>query len=443
MVRAAGLAAMHDGRPYDIEHRIVTGMGEVRWVHGKADVERGPDGRPIRMIGTVQDVTDRRQLEEQLRHAQKMEAVGRLAGGVAHDLNNALTAIIGYTELVLSEVGDDRQVHSDVEEIRRAAARAASVAQQLLAFSRKQLLDPRVFDLNKIVADLARLFERTLGADISLRTMLAPELPSIVGDPGQVEQALVNLVVNARDAMPRGGQLVIATKIQEVDEGFARAHPGMTPGRFVTLSVTDTGHGLDPDTQAHIFEPFFTTKDVDKGTGLGLAMVYSTVKQSGGFIFVDSEVGKGATFNLYFPAIRENDPPRQFPFEGVGSSTPTILVVEDEPSILNLVGLTLRPDGYRLLRATSGRDALDLAASFEGPIDLLLTDAKMPGMGGIELVRELRSRRPGLPVIVMSGYTQELVDFDPRSKDILTLQKPFSPADLRARIREGLTHRQI
>jgi two-component system, cell cycle sensor histidine kinase and response regulator CckA len=443
MVRAAGLAAMHDGRPYDIEHRIVTGTGEVRWVHGKADVERGPDGRPIRMIGTVQDITDRRQLEEQLRHAQKMEAVGRLAGGVAHDLNNALTAIIGYTELVLSQVGEDRQVHRDVEEIRRAAARAASVAQQLLAFSRKQLLDPRVFDLNKIVADLARLLERTLGADISLRTVLAPDLPSIVGDPGQVEQALVNLVVNARDAMPRGGQLVIPTKTQEMDEGFARAHAGMTPGRFVTLSVTDTGHGLDPDTQAHIFEPFFTTKDVDKGTGLGLAMVYSTVKQSGGFIFVDSEVGKGATFNLYFPAIRESDPPRQFAFERAASSTPTILVVEDEPSILNLVGLTLRPDGYRLLRATSGRDALDLAASFEGPIDLLLTDAKMPGMGGIELVRELRSRRPGLPVIVMSGYTQELVDFDGRSKDILTLQKPFSPADLRARIREGLAYRQI
>jgi CheY-like chemotaxis protein len=244
--------------------------------------------------------------------------------------------------------------------------------------------------------------------------------------------------------MPRGGQLVITTKIQEVDEGFARAYAGMSLGRFVTLSVTDTGHGLDPDTQAHIFEPFFTTKDVDKGTGLGLAMVYSTVKQSGGFIFVDSEVGKGATFNLYFPAIRESDPLRQFSFERAGSSTPTILVVEDEPSILNLVGLTLRPDGYRLLRATSGRDALDLAASFEGPIDLLLTDAKMPGMGGIELVRELRSKRPGLPVIVMSGYTQELVDFDARSKDILTLQKPFSPADLRARIREGLAqHRQM
>src|SRR5262245_54742972 len=411
MVRAAGLAAIDDGRPYDIEHRIVTGIGEVRWVHGKADVERDPDGRPIRMIGTVQDITDRRQLEEQLRHAQKMEAVGRLAGGVAHDLNNALTAIIGYTELVLSQVGEDRQVHSDVEEIRRAAARAASVAQQLLAFSRKQLLDPRVFDLNKIVADLARLFERTLGADISLRTMLASDLPSIVGDPGQVEQALVNLVVNARDAMPRGGQLVIATNTQEVDEGFTRARPGSTPGRFVTLSVTDTGHGLDPDTQAHIFEPFFTTKDVDKGTGLGLAMVYSTVKQSGGFIFVDSEVGKGATFNLYFPAIRESDPPRQDSFERVASSHPPILVLGDEPSILNLVGLTLRPDGYRLLRATSGRDALELAASFEGPIDLLLTDAKMPGMGGIELVRELRSRRPDLPVIVMSGYTQELVDF--------------------------------
>ena len=301
LVQAAAEAAIHDGRPYDIEHRIVTRTGQVRWVHERADIERRADGRAVRMIGTVQDITERRELEEELRHAQKMEAVGRLAGGVAHDLNNALTAVIGYTELVLPQLEDREQARQDVEEIRHAAARAASVAQQLLAFSRRQLVEPRAFDLNAVVDGMVRLLEHTLGPDVRLRLELEPNLPIIMGDPGQVEQAIVNLCVNARDAMPTGGELTIRTRRQNVDESFSRSHPPMPVGRYVVISVADTGHGFDADTKARIFEPFFTTKEPGKGTGLGLAMVYGTVKQSGGFIFVDSEPGKGSKFQLFFP----------------------------------------------------------------------------------------------------------------------------------------------
>ena len=304
VVRAAARAALGGRQPYDIEHRIVTRSGELRCVHGKAEIERRDDGTPLRMIGTVQDVTERRRLEEQLRHAQKMEAVGRLAGGVAHDLNNALTAVIGYTELVLPQLDNREPIRQDVEEIRHAAARAASVAQQLLAFSRRQLLDPLSFSINKTVAGLTRLLERTLGNDIALRIVLEPNVPPILGDPGQVEQALVNLCLNARDAMPHGGDLVLSTHVQEVDDSFARAHQPMPIGGYVVVSVADTGHGFDAETKARIFEPFFTTKEAGKGTGLGLAMVYATVKRCGGYIFVDSDPGKGTTFRLYFPELR-------------------------------------------------------------------------------------------------------------------------------------------
>ena len=301
VVQSTAEGAIRNGTPYDIEHRIVTRSGQVRWVHERADIERREDGRAVRMIGTVQDITDRRELLEELHHAQKMEAVGRLAGGVAHDLNNALTAVIGYTELVLPQLEDREQTRQDVEEIRHAAVRAASVAQQLLAFSRKQLIEPRAFNLNGVVENMVRLLEHTLGPDIHVRLVLEPGLPTILGDPGQVEQAIVNLSVNARDAMLQGGELTIRTQHQHVDESFARSHPPMPVGRYVVISVADTGHGFDAETKARIFEPFFTTKEAGKGTGLGLAMVYGTVKQCGGFIFVESEPGKGSTFQLYFP----------------------------------------------------------------------------------------------------------------------------------------------
>jgi PAS domain S-box-containing protein len=441
-VKAAGAAASNEGEPYDVEHRIVRPDGAVRWVHQKADVVRDQHGRGVRMIGTVQDITDRRQLEDQLRQSQKMEAIGRLAGGIAHDLNNALTAIAGYAALALGEVEPDHQARADIEEIRRAAERAGSVTRQLLAFSRKQLLEPRIFDLNETVTSMARLLSRLIGADIEVATRLGDSVPSVLGDPGQIEQAIINLAVNARDAMARGGKLELATSFEHVDELFARTHVPMQPGSYVVLRVADTGHGMSRETQARIFEPFFTTKEVGKGTGLGLSMVYGTLKQIGGFIFVSSEVDRGTTFSLYFPPTAPRAEPSRSSKPAPAQGGPeTLLIVEDEELVRNLVASALRHDGYKLLLAASAEQALQIADSHEGSIDLLLTDAIMPGKSGIELANTLLANRPKLPVIVMSGYTEETLPVTGLDKTISLLQKPFTPRDLRERIRELLNRR--
>jgi signal transduction histidine kinase len=255
----------------------------------------------VRLVGTVQDITERRLLEDQLRQSQKMEAIGRLAGGIAHDLNNALTAIAGYAELALGEVASDHPARPDVEEIRRAAERAGSVTRQLLAFSRKQLLEPRLFNLNDTVVNIGRLLTRLLGANVHVETKLAPSMPAVLGDPGQVEQAIINLAVNARDAMPSGGRLTLTTSIDEVDDAFARRHLPMAPGRYAALRVTDTGHGMTHETQARVFEPFFTTKEIGKGTGLGLSITYGIVQEHGGTITCDSSLGQGTRFMLSLP----------------------------------------------------------------------------------------------------------------------------------------------
>ncbi len=438
-VRDAIDAALAGERPYDVEHRIVREDGSTRWVHEKADIVRDTNGRALRMIGTVQDVTERRQLEDQLRQSQKMEAIGRLAGGIAHDLNNALTAIAGYAELALGELSANESARADVEEIRRAAERAGSVTRQLLAFSRKQLLEPRLFNLNDTIIALGRLLSRLLGADIVVRTELSTSVPPILGDPGQVEQAVINLAVNARDAMPGGGRLVLATSVEQVGDAEARVNAPMAAGTYVVLRVTDTGHGMTPETKARIFEPFFTTKEIGRGTGLGLSMVYGTLKQIGGFIFVDSAPGRGTTFRLYFrPApVTEDDgaPHVALPAEPAPAHE-TILVVEDEPSVRSLVASALQHDGYNLLLAASAEEALDVAAAHPERIDLLLTDAIMPGKSGIELAQALTAERRGLRVIVMSGYTHEtLRGLDSR---VELIQKPFAPRDLRRRIREAL-----
>ena len=440
MVRTAFQTAIEGGQAYDIEYRIATATGQLRWVHEKAEVIRESDGRPALMLGTAQDISDHRRLEDQVHHSQKMEALGRLAGGVAHDLNNALTTIAGYTALALAELPDDHPARADVVEIRRAAERAESVTRQLLVFSRKQLFEPRLFDLNQILDGVTRLLVRTLGDDVTLRTVKAPSLPAIVGDPGQVEQAIVNLVTNARDAMPAGGEVVISTSIVDADDAFVRTHTPMTGGRYVVLSVADTGQGLTAEIKARIFEPFFTTKAVGKGTGLGLAMVQGMVKNCGAFVFVDSEPGQGATFHMYFPAAAEAGRSDVAPstIAPDAAPTPTVLVVEDDPSILNLVAASLASEGYRLLKATSSRDALDVFAAYSGVVDLVLTDATMPGMGGVELAREMLATRPGLVVIIMSGYTQEISGVDAGGQAISTLQKPFTPVDLRVRVREAL-----
>ena len=392
----------------------------------------------LRDIGPV--LRTEQALEEQLRQSQKMEAIGRLAGGIAHDLNNALTAIAGYAELALGEVASDHAARADVEEIRRAAERAGSVTRQLLAFSRKQLLEPRVFDLNETIVAISRLLSRLLGADVEVQTRLAGAMLPVLGDPGQVEQAVINLAVNARDAMPGGGRLVLSTAMETVDEAFARSHVPMTAGRYVVLRVSDSGHGMSRETQDRIFEPFFTTKDVGKGTGLGLSMVYGTLKQLGGFIFVDSDVDRGTTFQLYFPPA--NTPPASAAASqadgGERHGHETLLIVEDEPSVRSLVASALRHDGYRLLIAISAEEALAVADAHDGPIDLLVTDAMMPGKSGIELANLMAARRPGIPVIIMSGYTEEMLTAPGLKEPIALLQKPFTTRELRRRIREVL-----
>jgi PAS domain S-box-containing protein len=441
-VRNAAAAAQAGHRVYDLEHRIVRPDGAVRWVHEKAGIVYNEQGHPIRMIGAVQDITERRLLEDQLRQAQKMEAIGRLAGGIAHDLNNALTAIAGYAELALGLIEPTHPARPDVHEIRRGAERAGSVTRQLLAFSRKELIEPRLFDLNQTIGAIGRLLGRLLGADIEVRTELRP-VPPILGDPGQIEQAVINLSVNARDAMPKGGRVTLTTSVEVLDETAARANVPMPAGRYVVLRVSDTGHGMSPETRARIFEPFFTTKEPGKGTGLGLSMVYGTLKQIGGFVFVDSELGGGTTFRLYFRPAAVKTQNGAAAAQGSTAvekrhATQTILVVEDEASVRNLVASALRADDYRLLLASSAEEAIQMIESTSEHIDLLLTDAIMPGRSGVELADTLLAQRPGLRVIIMSGYTEDTLEgFDGR---IEFLQKPFAPRELRRRIREALSH---
>ena len=440
-VRAASEASQRGGNRYEIDHRIVRTDGTVRWVREEADIVRDSTGLALRLIGTVQDITERRMLEDQLRHSQKMEAIGRLAGGIAHDLNNALTAIAGYSELALNEVPGDHPARADVQEIRRAAERAAAVTRQLLAFSRKQLLEPRLFDLNDAVSAIARLLARIVGHDIRITTHLSTEIRPILGDPGQVEQAIVNLAVNARDAMPTGGELSLTTSCEIVGEAFARMHVPMPAGEYVMLRVADTGQGMASETSARIFEPFFTTKPPGKGTGLGLSMVYATLKQIGGFIFVDTEPGRGTTFTLYFPPAPEA---LLLPVVERGTATVqpqmhthTVMIAEDEDAVRHLVASALRDEHYTLLLARSAEEALKIADTHHGPIDLLLTDAVMPGKGGVELARILVNRWPTLRVIFMSGYTDEDLNVVGIEVPAPILQKPFTPRDLRRRIRDA------
>ncbi len=442
-VRRVYAATMASGAACDVEHRIVRPDGEVRWVHGLGDALRDESGRPLRIVGTVQDITERRHLEDQLRQSQKLEAIGRLAGGVAHDINNALTAIAGYTELALGSLETSHPAKADVAEIRRGAERAAAVTRQLLAFSRRQLREPKIFSLVDAAGNIGRMLERMLGEDIELTTDFAQDAPSVYGDPGQIEQAIVNLAINARDAMPGGGRLTLSLSTANIGNEFTRSGVHLPAGRYAELQVSDTGHGMSAETKAHIFEPFFTTKEVGKGTGLGLPMVYGTMKQSAGFIFVDSQEGVGTTFRLYFPAV---DPPENISAPAAGKAgaaaprtgQPTVLVVEDETAVRNLVVTALSLDGYRILHASSTDTALEAAAAETGTIDVLLTDANMPGRSGLELAGVLARERPGISVIVMSGYTDEMLKVAGLPTPITLLSKPFTPKDLRQKVRDVL-----
>jgi two-component system, cell cycle sensor histidine kinase and response regulator CckA len=415
------------GAETDETYRVVRPDGATRWVRDRGFPIRDADGRVYRLVGEAEDITENKLLEEQLRQSQKMDAVGRLAGGVAHDFNNLLSAILGYGERLSAAVHDDRG-RRDVDEVLKAARRAASLTKQLLAFSRKQVLQPKVLDLNVVVADMERMLERLIGEDIELRTALAPKLGQVKADPGQVEQVLLNLAVNSRDAMPAGGRLILETRNVDFDEGGARDH-GCAPGRFVMLAVTDNGCGMDAETRRRVFEPFFTTKEQGKGTGLGLATVYGIVQQSGGHIWVYSESGHGTTFKIYLPrvdAVREGadaDPAVVASPSCRGSET--VLLVEDDQALRELTREVLEDRGYRVLAAKDARQALALCEADTPSVDVLVTDVVMPGTNGLALARSIRERRPALKVICMSGYTEHAVLSEGALSEVAFLQKPF------------------
>ena len=398
------------------------------------------DGHLVRVWGTQRDVTDQRHLEEQFRQSQKMEAVGQLAGGIAHDFNNLLTAILGNTQLLLRELPPGDSKRGDVEEIRKASERAASLTRQLLAYSRRQMLQPVVLDLNVVVAEMDKLLRRLIGEHIALVTVLAPDLGRVKADPNQLEQVIVNLAVNARDAMPEGGKLTIETANVDLDEGFAQAHLGSVPGAYAMLAVTDTGSGMDATVRAHLFEPFFTTKEVGKGTGLGLATVYGIVKQSDGYISVYSEPGHGSSFKIYLPRVATPAGAAAGPQKGgPARGTETVLVVEDEPAVLSLSRRALEAQGYVVLAASDAAAALRVVERHGGMIHLLLTDVVMPGLSGRELADQLAGQRPGIRVLYMSGYPGDaVVQHGTLPTGSAFLQKPFSPDGLARKVRDVL-----
>jgi two-component system cell cycle sensor histidine kinase/response regulator CckA len=392
-------------------------------------------------ITYVVDLSKPRQLEKQLRQAQKMEAVGQLAGGVAHDFNNLLTAILGYTELLEERLGEGTAGFEELEEIRKAGERAAGLTRQLLAFSRRQVLESRVLDLNAIVGDLEKMLRRLIGEDIDLVTTLDPSLSHLRADAGEVEQIIMNLVVNSRDAMPQGGKITIETANVELDEEYARNHISTRPGQYVMLAVSDTGIGMDAETQSHIFEPFFTTKGKDKGTGLGLSTVYGIVKQSGGWIWVYSEPSRGTTAKVYFPEVDENAEtvPRRIEATSAAGSE-TILLAEDEAPVRKLARKALENLGYTVLEASRGEEALSIARSHAGPIHLVLTDVVMPEMGGADLASRVQELRPEARVLYMSGYTDDaIIRHKVLERGTHFLQKPFTPASLARKVREALS----
>ncbi len=424
-----------------LEYQFQAKNGAYRWVHDEARLLRDPTGLPVEVFGAWLDITERKQLEQQFQQAQKMEAVGRLAGGVAHDFNNLLTAILGSADLVLDDLKPNAPEREEIQEIRRAALRAADLTRQLLAFSRQQVISPTVLNPNAVVANMDKLLRRLLGEDVDLRTVLTPEPGAIKADPSQLEQVVVNLAVNARDAMPGGGKLTIETQNVDLDEEYAGGHVSAQPGSYVMLAVSDTGSGMDAVTQARIFEPFFTTKEKGKGTGLGLATVYGIVKQSGGWIWVYSEPGHGTTFKIYLPRVTEAAAPAApspvLPISVRGSET--VLLVEDDEMIRALVQKVLKANGYTTLVAESGPAALRLAGQHDGRIHLLMTDVVMPGMNGREVAERLAPAHAGIKVLYLSGYTDDaIVHHGVLEPGIAFLQKPFTPAVLVRKVREVL-----
>ncbi|MEX2156902.1 MAG: response regulator [Gemmatimonadales bacterium] len=437
---------MSSARPKLIAEEPVThpGTRETRWFQTIKVPLRLPNDDFPKLLGVATEITERKRLEQQLLQSQKMEAVGQLAGGVAHDFNNILTAIVGYTDLLAADFSPNDRHLEDLEEIRKAARRAAALTRHLLAFSRKQVLEPRVIDLNTIVQNLDKMLRSLISENIDLRTAYAPKLAAARADPNQLEQVIMNLAINARDAMPEGGTLTIETGNATLDATYAAHHLSVVPGEYVMLAVSDTGSGMDEDTKARIFEPFFTTKPPGRGTGLGLSTVYGIVKQSGGNIWLYSEPGKGTTFKVYLPAVdaAAEEPGKPAVNAVRKGGRETILVVEDDEQLRRLAHRALAGQGYAVLEADRGATALDIARRHKGRIDLLLTDVVMPDTNGRKLAEALLGERPGLRVLFMSGYPDGAIAHHGMLDDgVAYLAKPFTTEAVTRKVREILDTR--
>ncbi len=443
-------AVVRTSPPYGsrtLELEMVRRDGTTIWTENTLSFLRNERHEPVGVLGVTRDISERkraekerRELEDRLNHAQKMEAVGRLAGGVAHDFNNILTGITGYTEMLLASLRPADPLIDDIEEIRKSAGRASALTAQLLAFSRKQTIEPRVLDLNALIQHSSRMLRRLIGEDVELQFLPGSDLGRVRTDPVQVEQILVNLAVNARDAMPNGGRLSICTANVEIDAAFCHSRPDAQPGEYVVLTVEDNGCGMSPEVQQHLFEPFFTTKPKGKGTGLGLSTIYGIVQQNRGFLTVRSEVGNGTSWRVYFPREHADiDQPSPEPVTAPPRGSETILLVEDEEMLRNLVRRILERQGYQVLCASGGQEAVAEAKRHPARIDLLLTDVIMPDANGKQVYEQLRLQRPDIKVLFMSGYTGDAIAqhglFD---LDLPFIQKPFTIRNLAARVREIL-----
>jgi PAS domain S-box-containing protein len=430
------------GKSQRAEFRIRTLNGAERWVDSNLvpfDTPADTNPQPA-VLSVTSDVTEHKRLENQLRQSQKLEAIGLLAGGIAHDFNNLLTAIGGYTELVLDTFEESDRRRDDLHEVAKAVQRATALTRQLLAVSRRQVLQPTVLDVNGMIASVQKLLHRTIPESIDIQLDLAPDLEMVRADRGQLEQVALNLAINAADAMPHGGRLQFATQTVDVDESLAQRRRPMAPGRYVRMTVSDTGTGMAPDTLAHIFEPFFTTKQRGKGTGLGLATVYGIVKQSNGFIWVESAAGRGTTFEIYLPVVHEAAMPANEMAESprfTGGSE-TVLLVEDDGAVRRFARHILATNGYTVLAARDGDEALGIARTYTGQIDLLIADVVMPGLSGRDLARRLATERPGVRVLYTSGYTEHVISRAGVPQELTLLPKPFLPADLLQKVGETL-----
>jgi PAS domain S-box-containing protein len=434
--------ASKNGYPFQAEFRLRRKDGREVWLSDTAVVVQGSDSHPV-MEGIMVDITERKILETQLQQSRKMEAVGRLAGGIAHDFNNLLTIITGYTDLALSRASIPLEIRSDIERIDNASGRAAALVRQLLAFSRKQVLQPKTIDLNEVVLNLDKLLGRLMDDNIVMETHTQKAIGKVKADPAQIEQVIMNLVVNARDAMPHGGRIVLETSNVDLDSAYADEHITVKPGKYVMLVVSDNGIGMSQQTIAHIFEPFYTTKESGSGTGLGLSTVYGIVKQSGGYIWVYSEPGKGSTFKVYLPRVEdavEQPQTSPAPPQQTQRGWETILLVEDEEAVRELIRTVLIEYGYDVLPARDPEHAIKLVTTYAREIHMLLTDVIMPGMSGRELANNVSVRRPGIRILFMSGYTDNVITTGGMlEKGLAFLQKPFSPSTLINKVREVLT----